>query len=94
MSFVDDLLKKSGPGVLVGIGVAVLAPVLAPVLATALRPVLKTAIKSGILLYEKGREVGVELTENLEDLVAEVKSELDVENQATTVVHELSKTED
>jgi hypothetical protein len=52
--------------------------VLLPVLANIAKPLTKAAIKGSILLYEKGRESFAELSETVDDLVAEVKSEMEV----------------
>jgi hypothetical protein len=47
-----------------------------PVLAGIAKPLAKGAIKGGILVYEKGKEVYGEVTEAVEDLAAEARSEL------------------
>jgi hypothetical protein len=64
-------------GLAIGIGASVLAPVVIPVVASVVRPLAKAAIKGGCLLYEKGKETVVEVTEVVEDLVAEVKAEME-----------------
>jgi hypothetical protein len=46
------------------------------VIASVAKPVAKAAIKGGIILFEKGKEAFAEAGEVVEDLVAEVKSEL------------------
>jgi hypothetical protein len=60
-----------------GIGATLLAPVLVPILARAVKPLTKGAIKGGILFYEKGRESFAELSETVDDLVAEAKAEME-----------------
>jgi Protein of unknown function (DUF5132) len=78
MAILDELLEsKVVTGLAVVIGAAILAPVIVPIVTGVLRPVTKSVIKGGILLYEKGRETGAELTETLEDLVAEAKAEME-----------------
>jgi hypothetical protein len=74
----DGILAGNGmaTGLLVGIGAAVLVPVLFPAVATAAKPLLKGAIKLGVSLYEKGNEAIAEVSEVIEDLVAEAKSEM------------------
>ncbi len=62
-------------GVAIGVGLLV-APVVIPVIADAARPVAKAAIKGGLMLYEKGREMIAEVSEVVEDLAAEAKSEV------------------
>jgi hypothetical protein len=42
-----------------------------------LKPLAKAAIKGGIVLYDKSREKLEESKEIIEDLVAEVKSEME-----------------
>ncbi len=63
-------------GLVIGIGAAILAPIVVPVLATIVKPLAKGAIKGGFILFEKGKEIAAEAQEVVEDLVAEVKSEL------------------
>ncbi len=65
-------------GVAIGVGLLV-APVVIPMIADAARPVAKAAMKSGLILYEKGREMIAEVSEVVEDLAAEAKSEVQVE---------------
>lgn len=64
-------------GLAFGIGAAIVAPVVVPVLAGVAKPLAKATIKSGMMLYEKGKEVYAETTEVLEDIVAEVKAEME-----------------
>ncbi len=72
-----DILKSNIMiGITAAIAATVLAPVLVPALTTAGRPLAKSLIRSGILLYEKAREGVAESGEILEDLVAEVRSEM------------------
>lgn len=65
-------------GVAIGVGLLV-APVVIPMIAAAARPVAKAAMKGGIMLYEKGREMIAEVSEVVEDLAAEAKSEVQAE---------------
>ncbi len=67
---------KLGAGLLVGVGVILLAPVVVPVIAAATKPLIKAGIKGGLLAYEKSRELIAEATEVVEDLAAEARSEL------------------
>ncbi|MEW6218755.1 MAG: DUF5132 domain-containing protein [Thermodesulfobacteriota bacterium] len=81
MGMVGDLLKgKTLVGLAVGLGAAVLAPRLLPVLAQAAKPVAKAAIKSGLVLFEKGKELAAETGEIVEDLWAEAKAEVEEEH--------------
>ncbi len=74
---IEDMLKGNlALGLAVGVGAVMLAPILAPVVASIAKPLAKSAIKTGLILYEKGRETSAELSEVLEDLVAEARAEL------------------
>ena len=81
MALFDDVFEGFGSSwtstVLVGIGIALVAPVVVPALATGMRPLAKAVIKGGITVYDKGAEMFAEAGEQLSDLVAEVRSELD-----------------
>jgi hypothetical protein len=72
-----DLLKgDAGRGLAIGLAVAALAPVVLPLLAGVARPLARAALKSGIIAYEKGREMVAEVAEVIDDLVAEARAEL------------------
>jgi hypothetical protein len=60
--------------------------VLRPFLANVSRSLTKATIKGGIHLYEKGRESFAELGETVDDLMAEVKSELETGAHGGAVV--------
>jgi hypothetical protein len=81
MALFDDMVEGFGsswvPTVLVGVGVALVAPVVVPALAAGMRPLAKAVIKGGVMVYDKGAEVLAEAGEQLSDLVAEVRSEID-----------------
>lgn len=81
MALFDNIVEGFGsswvPSVLVGVGVALVAPVVMPALAAGMRPLAKAVIKGGIMVYDKGTEALAEAGEQLSDLVAEVRSELD-----------------
>jgi hypothetical protein len=77
MGLLDDALKGSVlTGLAVGIGAVVLAPAVLPALAGAGKPLMKAAVKSGIILFEKGKETVAELSEVVEDIVAEARAEM------------------
>ena len=76
---IKTLLKSDlAKGVAIGAGVAGVAAIAAPFLAHKARPLLRAAIKSGILFAEISREAFSEVSESLDDIVAEVRSELAV----------------
>jgi hypothetical protein len=78
---------KSGVGqtLAIGLGVAALAPLVLPVLARAARPAARAAIKSGIIFYERGMEMAAELGEVVDDLIAEARQDVNLEQAASTV---------
>ncbi len=84
---IDDFFKSGTPmGIAIGIGATVVATVVIPalpVLAKAARPMARAAIKSGLLLAERGRELIAEVSEELEDVIAETKAELLRENTSS-----------
>jgi Protein of unknown function (DUF5132) len=81
MALLDNIVEGFGsswvPSVLVGVGVALVAPVVVPALAAGMRPLAKAVIKGGIMVYDKGAEAFAEAGEQLSDLMAEVRAELD-----------------
>jgi hypothetical protein len=64
----------------VGIGTVILAPIVAPALARGLRPLAKRAIKGYLTLADRARERLAETNEQLQDLVAEARSEYETES--------------
>ena len=78
MAFFEDVFKGNiGPGLAVGLGVAVVAPLLAPAIGGVVRPLAKTAVKAGLLAVDAGREGLARLEEAIGDMVAEARAELD-----------------
>jgi hypothetical protein len=75
MALFDDMLKGGLPGVLVGVGVVLVAPLLLPAAAAGVRPLAKALIKGGFVVAATVREVVAEAGEQLSDLVAEVQEE-------------------
>lgn len=72
-------------GLAIGIGAAIVAPVVIPIAASVVKPLAKAAIKGGIMLYEKGKETVAEVSEMVEDIVAEAKSEMAEEHKETSI---------
>ena len=62
------------PGMLLGVA-AMLAPNLLPRLGNGLRPLIKSAVRAGYSIAERTRETVAEAGEQLQDIVAEVRSE-------------------
>jgi hypothetical protein len=55
---------------------AIVIPIVAPLLMRVGRPLAKSATKAGLIAYRSGREKLALLRENLEDIMAETRSEL------------------
>jgi hypothetical protein len=83
--FSNGLKGNIVSGLAIGVGVAILAPVVVPILAGIAKPLAKGVIKGGILVYEKGKEVYGEVTEAVEDLAAEARSELSTKEGGAAV---------
>ncbi len=71
-------------GLAIGIGAAIIAPVIVPIAASIVKPLAKAVIKGGIMLYEKGKETVAEVSEMVEDVVAEAKAEMAEAHKETT----------
>jgi hypothetical protein len=77
MSLFDDDQRRVMTGIAIGAGVAVLVKDILPVFAEAGRPLAKGTIKSGVMAYLWTRERLAHLRETTEDLLAEVKAEME-----------------
>ncbi|HWP49556.1 MAG TPA: DUF5132 domain-containing protein [Candidatus Limnocylindrales bacterium] len=90
MALLDDLRDGLGgsiaTGLAIGVGATILSPVVIPIAANVVKPLAKAAIKSGILIYEKGRELVAEAGEMVEDIIAEAKAELSETSQKTSPI--------
>jgi hypothetical protein len=62
------------PGLLIGVG-AMLAPKLVPGVGKVMRPLGKILIRIGYEVAEKAQEIVAEASEQVQDLVAEIKTE-------------------
>jgi hypothetical protein len=71
-------------GVAAGLTATLLAPVLVPAVAMAARPLAKSLLKGGVVLYEKGREALAGVGEEVEDMIAEVRSEMEQRPEEST----------
>ena len=77
MALFEDALK--GGNIITGLAIGVGAAVLAPVVIPLMRPVAKSVLKAGMLAYDQGRVALAELNERAEDMMAEVRSEMEEE---------------
>jgi hypothetical protein len=62
------------PGMLIGVA-AMMFPKLAPRLGNVVRPLVKSAVRAGVVITERARETVAEATEQVQDIVAEVRAE-------------------
>ena len=74
MALLEDVVTGWGGGVLVGLGAAAVAPVILPG-GSGLRTATKVLLKGVLLVSDQMRSLAAETTEQLKDLVAEVKAE-------------------
>ena len=94
MGLLEDVTKnKVVTGLVIGVGASILLPKLLPVLTESAKPLIKGLMKSGLLCFEKGKEVIAEIGETTEDLWAEVKTELEAE-QLADLEEEISEVEE
>lgn len=86
MPKLNDIVKNGTPlGIAIGLGAAALATAIIPAIPAIIRagrPTARAAIKSGLVLLEKGREIMAEASEEFDDMLAEVKAELQQERNA------------
>lgn len=62
------------PGILIGVA-AVMMPDILPKLGKVMRPLVKETVRAGYTLTERARESMAEMSEQVQDIVAEVKTE-------------------
>lgn len=79
MPLFNDQNRNLFLGLAIGVGVGYLGR---DFLKEAGKPLLKSAMKSGILSYEKGREQLARLGEDVEDMIVEVRAEMEQEAAA------------
>lgn len=77
MAWVDFFKGASGRGFAIGVAAAWVAPVVLPVIASAAKPLGRAALRTAIMAYEKGRETVAEINEVIDDIVAEVRADLE-----------------
>jgi hypothetical protein len=73
---IESVGKSWTSNVLIGAAAVMLAPIVVPTVLAGMRPLSKAAVKGGILIYDKARELVAETGEQLNDLMAEARSEL------------------
>src|SRR5918999_936052 len=83
MAVLEDEQRTLIIGVVAGLAAAGLVKSLAPAFSGTGRPLLKGLIKAGLTTFETGREKFAEASEVIEDLLAEVRAEREIESMAT-----------
>jgi hypothetical protein len=79
----DDRARNVVFGFAGGLGAAFVLPFVAPVVGEVVRPLLKVLLKQGLLGLERVRTAAARASESLEDLLAEVRSEVEAELKAS-----------
>jgi len=93
MALFDNGLKGNiVTGLAIGIGTALFAPQVIPALAGVVKPLAKAAIKGSLVLYEKSKEAVAEVGEMMEDIVAEVKAEMEESHEQSAGISPEDKT--
>jgi hypothetical protein len=77
MAFLESAAGGWVGGLVVGLGAAVVAPSIFSAAGSILRPTAKTIIKTGLTLADGVKAVVAEASEQVTDLVAEVRAESD-----------------
>lgn len=63
-------------GAALAVGAVLLVPGVAAAVGRAARPVVRAAFKTGTVAYTEFRKAGAEVYENMEDLAAELRAEM------------------
>ena len=74
MALLEGSVKGWG-GIVVGFGAALLAPAILPATRATVRPLLKVLVKGALFVGDQVRGIVSEATEQVNDLVAEVRAE-------------------
>lgn len=82
MALFDKYTVRFIGGGIVGAGAVALWPYVGPVLVVMARPLVKTVIRQSMLGFEQSRERLARAAETFEDLVAEVRSEVEEERES------------
>jgi hypothetical protein len=65
-----------------GAAALLLGPMLVAVAGGLAKSIVKTGIKTGMLMYDKGKEIATDAKETMEGITAEAKSEMAAAQQA------------
>jgi hypothetical protein len=69
-------------GAAVAVGAVMLVPGVAGALGRAGRPLVRAGMRTGATAYDEFRKAGAEAFEHMEDIVAEVREEMEAERAA------------
>jgi len=75
MALLEDTLGGWGGGLVIGLGAAVVGPAVVPVAGATLRPVARLLVRGLLAASDGVRSVFAEASEQVTDLVAEVRAE-------------------
>jgi hypothetical protein len=84
MSLFEDVPKSWFSSSILAVGAILVAPTVIPALGSALRPIAKALVKNGIAVYDSAKELIAEAGEELNDMVAEARAEMEQESQPET----------
>lgn len=68
-------------GAAVAVGTVMLIPGVAAALGRAGRPLLRAGMRTGAVAYDEFRKAGAEAYEHIEDIVAEIREEMEAERE-------------
>ena len=74
--------KKYLLGAAVAVGAVMLVPGVAAALGRAGRPLMRAAARTGAVAYDEFRRAGAEAYEHMEDIAAEIRTEMEAERAA------------
>jgi hypothetical protein len=77
MALFDKDARRVWLGIGIGAGALLSAPYVVPALRSIVRPVFKAALLESMLAFERGREAFAHAAEMFDDVIAEVRVELD-----------------
>jgi hypothetical protein len=75
MALLENAIGGWTGGVLVGLGAALVMPSVWPAAGTTMRPIAKTLVRGALLVADGVKGVVAEASEQMSDLVAEVRAE-------------------
>jgi gas vesicle protein len=83
----NDAVKN----LVVGLGISIVVPIAVKLLVPVAKPLARGVLKTGIVAYEKGRETMAEISEVVDDLVAEVQEELQEAREREALEMEMAR---